>query len=194
MTKVKICGITDKETLLKICQLKVDYVGFVFAKSPRQITPEKAAAISEVVPKTIKKVGVFVSPTIAEVIQIATTAKLDVIQIHGKVPKGSLPLPVIIAQSPDKKDFNCCADYLLLDAPAGKYAGGNGTIFDWKKIEVAKIDKTNLFIAGGLNSQNVTAAIAYFSPFAVDVSSGVETGGKKDLAKITAFIQKVKTN
>ena len=83
-------------------------------------------------------------------------------------------------------------DFLLLDAPPTKYMGGNGQRFDWSAVAVQQLEKEKLWLAGGLTAENVGEAIAYFHPKVVDVSSGVETDGKKDLAKISAFCEAVR--
>ena len=204
MTKVKICGLTDQAMVEATVLAGADYLGFVFAKSKRQIAPEQVLAITQAVPKKVKKVGVFVSPSLAEVTKIAEIAQLDLLQIHGvfKAELQASPLPIIQSfdgQSPRLKNQikRSTANFILLDAPVTneRYAGGNGKTFHWQSVtpELQTLLKTRqTFIAGGLNPQNVKAARAFFSPFAVDVSSGVETNGQKDIQKIRAFIQAVK--
>lgn len=205
MTKVKICGLTDQAMVDATVLAGADYLGFVFAKSKRQVTPEQVLAITKNVPKRVKKVGVFVSPSLTEVIHIAKIAQLDLLQIHGEwkeEQQQASPLPIIQSfngQSPSLKKQIETSDtaFILLDAPITneKYAGGNGKTFHWQSVTPAlqSILKTRrTFIAGGLNQQNVKEAITFFTPFAVDVSSGVETNGQKDIQKIRAFIQAVK--
>lgn len=204
MTKVKICGLMDQAMVEATVLAGADYLGFVFAKSKRQMTPEQVWTITQNVPKEVKKVGVFVSPSLAEVTQIAEIAQLDLLQIHGEFKEELLasPLPIIQSfngQSSSLKNQieTSLTDFILLDAPVTneKYAGGNGKTFHWQSVtpELQALLKTRqTFIAGGLDPQNVKAALTFFSPFAVDVSSGVETNGQKDIQKIRAFIQAVK--
>lgn len=194
MVKVKICGLKDQETVDAACQLGADYLGFVFAKSKRQVSPEMVAAITANVPKTVKKVGVFVSPTIEELAETVKIAGLDLIQIHQQVPAGPYPVPVILAENGETSTgaLPMGADYLLLDAPPKEFVGGNGQAFDWLAVDPESLPKDRLIIAGGLNAANVAAAVAHFQPLAVDVSSGVESQGQKDIQKIKEFIEIVK--
>lgn len=198
--KVKICGITTVEAAEHAVAAGADFIGFVFADSKRRIDKQKAKEIASVLPSTIKKVGVFVNESPETIEDIAKTVRLDYVQLHGdESPEycQQLSYPVIKAfQVKAKSDFNDIAAYpcayYLLDSPAGKYRGGNGETFDW---ELAK-DVTNLegkvILAGGLHAGNVQQAIAEVHPIGVDVSSGVETDGAKDLEKITAFIREAK--
>ena len=195
MVKIKICGLMDQVTVEAVCAFGVDYLGFVFAKSKREVQPEFVAQITKNVPQTIKKVGVFVSPTLEQVNDIVQRAHLDVVQIHGELTFERCGVPMIQAKSGDAQlNSSTIADYLLLDAPPQEYYGGNGTTFAWEQVNPAQLPQERLFIAGGLTAQNVNQAIAYFQPYAVDVSSSVETEGKKDLAKIQQFIASVKEN
>lgn len=210
MTKVKICGLTQARHVEAAVAAGADYLGFVFAKSRRLITPASVKEITHHVPQTVHKVGVFVQPTFAEIKAAYVNAGISHVQLHGQLTDSvqqaltegafqQLHLSVIHAfngESPDlhKELAGSKADFVLLDAPADTtgYAGGNGRAFNWSVVaKKAQIDKP-LFIAGGLHQGNVQQAIQYFSPFAVDVSSGVETNGEKDAKKITTFIRKVK--
>ena len=205
MTKVKICGLMDQVTVDETVQAGADYLGFVFAKSKRNITPEKVRAITRNVPEKVKIVGVFVSPSLEELQAVIRIAKLDLVQIHGELfPEivSCIAIPVIQSfdgQSPELASLlaSSIADFYLLDAPITNeaYAGGNGKTFDWQKISSEsqkQLKKKLFFIAGGLTQDNVTEAIQLFEPFAVDVSSSVETDGVKDVTKIKAFIKAVK--
>ena len=194
MTKVKICGLMDKQTVDEVCRLGADYVGFVFAKSKREVSSEQVRLLTEDVPSSIKKVGVFVSPTIGQLQMVIEKAGLDLVQIHGGFPEGTCSVPMIQAKSVKGNERNLAttADFLLLDAPPKEYYGGNGEPFSWETIQPNTLSQEKLFVAGGLTVANVQQAIAYFQPFGVDVSSGVETNGVKDLAKIQAFINQVK--
>ncbi|KIL48825.1 phosphoribosylanthranilate isomerase [Jeotgalibacillus alimentarius] len=194
---VKICGLMNKQDVTAAVDSGADYLGFVFADSKRRVTPEHAARISTGVPEHVLKVGVFVNPTKEEVEETVRVAKLDLIQLHGEEsPKfcQAMQKPVIKAFSiRSDSDINQFKAYdvkhILTDAPGGKYRGGSGHTFDWT---VLKGGSAEIFLAGGLTPENVSAAIRETSPIGVDVSSGVETDGKKDHSKIHAFIKEAK--
>lgn len=193
MTKIKICGLMDQEMVEATCQLGADYLGFIFAKSKREMLPREVKRITKNVPEQIKKVGVFVSPTEEEVKRVIQESELDLVQIHGDFCMKEYGVPVIQAKSVEQSiTIQTTADFLLLDAPPKEFYGGNGETFSWEEINPSELPKEKLIIAGGLTSQNVQQALAYFQPMGVDVSSGVETDGKKDRQKIQAFIEKVK--
>ena len=192
MTKVKICGLSTKEAVKTAVSAGADYIGFVFAPSKRQVTLEQAAELAEIIPSHIQKVGVFVSPSLAELLEAVDKVGLDFVQVHGQVVDKlfeNLPCASIQAVQVDGNGHvpNSQADYLLFDAPVA----GSGQTFDWGQLDTTGLAQP-FFIAGGLNEDNVARAIQHFSPFAVDVSSGVETDGQKDHEKIRRFIERVK--
>ena len=192
MTKVKICGLSTKETVETAVSAGADYIGFVFAPSQRQVTLEQAAELAEIIPSHIQEVGVFVSPSLAELLEAVDKVGLDFVQVHGQVVDKlfeNLPCGSIQAVQVDGDGHvpNSQADYLLFDAPVA----GSGQTFDWGRLDTTELAQP-FFIAGGLNEDNVEEAIQHFSPFAVDVSSGVETNGQKDHEKIRRFIERVK--
>ena len=192
MTKVKICGLSTKGAVETAVSAGVDYIGFVFAPSKRQVTLEEATELAELIPADVKKVGVFVSPSRAQLLEAIDKVGLDLVQIHGQVPDdlfNNLPCASIQAVQVDGEGHvpNSQADYLLFDAPEA----GSGQTFDWGQLDTTGLAQP-FFIAGGLNEDNVEDAIQYFTPFAVDVSSGVETDGQKDYEKIRRFIERVK--
>ena len=192
MTKVKICGLSTKEAVKTAVSAGADYIGFVFAPSKRQVTLEQAAELAKFIPSHIQKVGVFVSPSRAELLEAIDKVGLDFVQVHGQVVDKlfeNLPCGSIQAVQVDGNGHvpNSQADYLLFDAPVA----GSGQTFDWGQLDTAELSQP-FFIAGGLNEDNVARAIQHFSPFAVDVSSGVETDGQKDHEKIRRFIERVK--
>ena len=192
MTKVKICGLSTKEAVKTAVSAGADYIGFVFAPSKRQVTVEQATELAKFIPSHIQKVGVFVSPSRAELLEAVDKVGLDFVQVHGKVVDKlfeNLPCGSIQAVQVDEGGHvpNSQADYLLFDAPVA----GSGQTFDWGQLDTTELAQP-FFIAGGLNEDNVARAIQYFSPFAVDVSSGVETNGQKDHEKIRRFIERVK--
>ena len=192
MTKVKICGLSTKEAVEVAVSAGADYIGFVFAPSKRQVTLEQATELAMIIPTNVNKVGVFVSPSRAELLEAIEKVGLDLVQVHGQVVDKlfeNLPCGSIQAVQVDGDGHvpNSQADYLLFDAPVA----GSGQTFDWGQLDTTELAQP-FFIAGGLNEDNVARAIQHFSPFAVDVSSGVETDGQKDHEKIRRFIERVK--
>jgi len=185
MTRIKFCGLREREHVEAAVRL-ADYIGFVFAKSKRQVTLEEAARLRRDIPSTVQVVGVFVSPTYQQVTDAVEQVALDLVQIHGVIPDGELPVPVIQAiPVTDIAEIEQQTEYLLVDAPVA----GSGETFDWSRDIQA--DRP-LFIAGGLTAGNVGEAIKRYHPFAVDVSSGIETDGRKDPIKMQAFADAVK--
>ena len=192
MTKVKICGLSTKEAVKTAVSAGADYIGFVFAPSKRQVTVEQAIELAKFIPSHIQKVGVFVSPSRADLLEAIEKVGLDLVQVHGQVVDKlfeNLPCGSIQAVQVDGNGHvpNSQADYLLFDAPVA----GSGQTFDWGRLDTTGLAQP-FFIAGGLNEDNVAGAIQHFSPYAVDVSSGVETNGQKDHEKIRRFIERVK--
>ena len=164
-----------------------DYIGFVFAPSKRQISFETALNLKGLLKPQIKSVGVFVNADVAEIQRAFDRGIIDMAQLHGAETSeyiSRLKMPVIKAVNVgDKTPEN--ADYLLFD----NGAGGTGEAFDW-----ALLPKTTkqFFLAGGLRPDNVAQAIRVTRPFAVDVSSGVETEGVKDAVKIREFMRRAR--
>ena len=192
MTKVKICGLSNIEAVKTAVSAGADYIGFVFAPSKRQVTLEQAAELAKFIPSHIQKVGVFVSPSRAELLEAVDKVGLDFVQVHGQVVDKlfeNLPCGSIQAVQVDEGGHvpNSQADYLLFDAPVA----GSGQTFDWGQLDTTELAQP-FFIAGGLNEDNVARAIQHFSPYAVDVSSGVETDGQKNHEKIRRFIERAK--
>ena len=192
MTKVKICGLSTKEAVKTAVLAGADYIGFVFAPSKRQVTVEQATELAKFIPSHIQKVGVFVSPSREELLEAIEKVGLDLVQVHGQVADDlfeDLPCASIQAVQVDWDGHvpNSQADYLLFDAPVA----GSGQTFDWGQLDTTELAQP-FFIAGGLNEDNVEEAIQHFTPYAVDVSSGVESNGQKDHEKIRRFIERVK--
>lgn len=192
MTKVKICGLSTKEAVETAVSAGADYIGFVFAPSKRQVTLEEATELAKFIPVNVKKVGVFVSPSRAQLLEAIDKVSLDLIQVHGQVADDlfeDLPCASIQAVQVDGNGHvpNSQADYLLFDAPVA----GSGQTFDWGQLDTSGLAQP-FFIAGGLKEENVAKAIQHFTPYAVDVSSGVETDGQKDQEKIRRFIERAK--
>lgn len=198
--KVKICGIRDLETAQYAIRQGADALGFVFAESKRRVTREHAKEIIANIPLNVMKVGVFVNEKADVIEDIVEEIGLTAVQLHGdEAPEDCLSysVPVIKALSISSEDdiqkiaeYPC--EYILLDSPKGKYRGGNGIAFDWELLKSGLPKNKKIILAGGLQSKNVEEAIKKATPYMVDVSSGVETDGKKDLVKIKSFINKAK--
>ncbi len=198
--KVKICGMTRTEDIEAVNRFLPDYVGFVFAPSRRMVSPEKAAELISNLDKRIKKVGVFVNHSENEVKRIAEKCSLDVLQFHGNETSQYCSrfkheiwkaLGINDTQSLDAlKQY--CVDGILLDTVLNGVCGGTGQTFDWSIAEEFS-KEYRIILAGGLNQDNVIEAISKIKPFCVDVSSGVESKGIKDPAKIYEFIKAAKS-
>ncbi len=198
MVKIKICGLSRECDIDFANEAKLDYVGFVFANSRRKITKEQAYILKKKLNSDIKTVGVFVNEDINFILELLNENIIDIIQLHGhEDEKYMLELkrktdnPIIKAITVDKKDFisnfsTTFADYLLLDSGAG----GTGVKFDWNLLD--KEIKKPFFLAGGIDAENVEQAIKLINPFAIDISSGVETNGYKDRYKILDIVRRVK--
>ena len=190
----------EKEHVEIAVRAGADAIGFVFAPSKRKITIEKAHELAKVVPSGVWKIGVFVNPTIEELITAIQQVPLDYIQYHGQETPESVQtnnLPSIKALSvQDEVDVlrakQYVTDYYLFDAPGSDFQGGSGTVFDWKLMEANQIPTEKIILAGGLNPDNVKEAIERVNPYMVDVSSGVERNGSKDTELIQSFIRAVK--
>jgi phosphoribosylanthranilate isomerase len=195
-TRLKICGITNKEDAIMVSNLGADALGFVFAESKRKITPERAKEIVKILPPFITTVGIFMDKALQEVNEICEYAFLDAVQLHGnespeycdkvkrKVIKG------ILVTANDRKERllfkmkNYTVSAFILDP-----GRGSGKVFDWK---IAKGIEKPIIIAGGLTPDNVKQVIRDLHPYGVDVSTGVEKDyGKKDSEKVEKFITEV---
>ncbi|HGH7173117.1 TPA: phosphoribosylanthranilate isomerase [Bacillus wiedmannii] len=199
--KVKICGITDVETAKRACEYGADALGFVFAESKRKVTPELAKEIIQELPANVLKVGVFVNESVEVIQKIADECGLTHVQLHGDEENHQiirLNIPSIkalgVTSESDMKNAQTYeADYILFDSPKEQFHGGNGKKFSWELLaHMPKESREKTILAGGLNALNIEEAIRTIQPYMVDVSSGVETEGKKDLKKIKQFIIKAK--
>lgn len=201
MVKVKICGITNQKDAFAALDAGADALGFVFYNgSPRNIAREDAARIIEQLPPFIQTVGLFVNESIETINNIADLCGLDVIQLHGdETPQfcNSINRRVIkalrikdISSLEPLESFNVAG--MLLDAWSPSEQGGTGRTFNWDIAEIAS-QKKQIILAGGLSPDNVTDAIRKVRPYAVDVSSGVESSpGVKDHMLLRDFIRKAK--
>ena len=213
MTRIKICGLTQIEPALVAGQAGADFLGLVLARSHRQVTPEKGRTLVQAVRGLTTRpavVGVFVNRLAEEVNRIADYCRLDWVQLSGHeswayCQKIKKPIIKVIHVSPSatveevlsnietgyrrlaKKEFVC-----LLDAEVGGAYGGTGQTFDWELARAVSA-RFPVMVAGGLTPTNVGQLLKAVRPWGVDVSSGVETDGQKDLAKIRAFIEAVRT-
>lgn len=198
MTRIKLCGLSRASDIEVANELKPEYIGFVFApKSRRYVTPEQAAALKRLLHPTIKAVGVFVKERPKNIAALLAEGTIDIVQLHGgeteayiKELRALTDKPIIKAFRIDGEQDTVAAqeshaDYVLLDSGGG----GTGTVFDWRLLE--NINRP-YFLAGGLDISNVEEAIKTAKPFAVDVSSGIETAGLKDKNKMAAFVAAVR--
>jgi phosphoribosylanthranilate isomerase len=241
MSSVKICGLQQPETVKAILHLPIDHIGFMFAKSNRQVTPKQAGVMIRAVAERRDSglqapltVGVFVNPTQKELTAVLTEAPLDVVQLHGQespdfcrwikntfshvkvwkvvsvtqvnnLSKNEEANGVAADASTYKKikavaallsPYKEVVDGILLDTFDPVYGGGSGKTFAWDEIppyqDWCRENGIQLLVAGGLQSDNVGELLDAYAPDGVDVSSGVETDGVKDLNKITSFVERVK--
>ena len=204
MTKIKICGNTNPEDADLAVKLGADYLGLIFAESKRKIDIDTAKKIIQSTPEFKNYVGVFMNQPKNEVQEIAEATGIRILQFHGDEPalycksftdKGYQVIKTFhIKDDMSLKrldEYNVFA--FLFDTFAKEEGGGTGKVFDWNLIEDKPFVHDMLFLAGGLNPDNVKAAIQKIHPYAVDVASGVEREpGKKDPEKLKLFIQAVK--
>lgn len=198
--KVKICGLKTLEDIDYINEVLPDFAGFIFAESSRRISFNQAAKMKSKLNKNIKSIGVFVNEKTEKIINAAEEGIIDLIQLHGnednnyiKEIGNKLKLPVIKAFKADSNlkynIENTIADYVLIDSCNKNQFGGTGQLFDWGLIP--ETDK-KIFLAGGLNADNIIRAIKEVNPYCLDINSGVEINGKKDRKKILEVMQIVK--
>lgn len=200
--RVKICGITRSEDLTAACEAGADALGFVFyAKSPRNLSVEQAAALVRALPPFVQSVGLFVDAAPDFVHAVLETVPLDLLQFHGgETPEYcrqfGKPYLKAVRVRPGVDLVKYATDFadaraLLLDAYVAGVPGGTGERFDWRLIP-AGLNKP-IILSGGLNPDNVLEAVQTVQPWAVDVSSGVEAApGIKDAAQVAAFIERAK--
>lgn len=207
---VKICGIATEYDAAAAAAAGADAVGFVFAESPRRVSPADAVRIARTLPSRLDRVGVFVAPSYDEAARTVEAAELNVVQLHGP-PNPALverlrALGCRVAQAVRMRGeddvaiaLNVDADILLLDAFVPGRAGGTGRTFDWRlAAEVVQgleqqRRRLPVVLAGGLTPENVTEAVRTARPQGVDVSSGVELApGRKCPDKMRQFVRKVR--
>jgi phosphoribosylanthranilate isomerase len=202
MTRIKICGLTREQDLRVVANSGVDAIGLVFyEKSPRHVSVQQGVELRRHVLPFVTVVGLFVNPTVNYVHEVLAKLSLDVLQFHGEespefCQQFGKPYLKAIRVKAGVDLVECAARYssaqgLLLDAFVEGTQGGTGESFDWELIPQNL--HLPVILSGGLDAGNVAAAVKQVRPYAVDVSSGVETSkGIKDAAKIAAFIKEVK--
>lgn len=199
MTKIKLCGLQSLNDIIAANAVQPDYIGFVFAKtSKRFVVPQTAEQLRKKLDRKIAVVGVFVNEPVEVVAALLNKGTIDMAQLHGNESEEYITL---LRKKTDKKlikafsvnevknlqaAYACSADYILFDYGSG----GTGKSFDWSILQ--GFDRP-YFLAGGLNINNVSEAVSRLHPYAVDVSSGVETDGRKDDVKMAVFINEVRT-
>ncbi len=197
MTGIKLCGLKRECDIEAVNKLNPDFIGFVFAeKSKRYVDPDGAARLKAKLNKGIKAVGVFVNESPEAVAELLNKGTIDMAQLHGSEDEEYISRLRSLTDKPlikaikvqSKADIEAAdessADYVLLDSGAG-----TGMTFNWQLI---KGIKRPYFLAGGLNPENVAEAVKTLNPYAVDVSSGIETDGLKDEAKMADFVSIVR--
>jgi phosphoribosylanthranilate isomerase len=206
MTRVKICGITNIEDARAACEAGVDAIGLNFyPRSPRALSVEKAVELRAVIPTSIQVYGVFVNADAAEIMEVARTVRLDALQLHGDESPATVAKLANIA--PVFKALRVGPDFSAVtletypgvwgflfdtaDVGPGQY-GGTGRLADWGVAQqVARSHR--VILAGGLNADNVAAAILQVRPYGVDVASGVEASpGAKDHARLREFVREAR--
>ena len=197
MTKIKLCGLSRPCDIEEANALRPDYIGFVFApESRRYVMPWQAAELKGLLSPEIAAVGVFVGEAPETVAELLNSGVIDAAQLHGEENSGYIRQLRQLTDRPLVQAFRIrtardaelagasTADYVLLDSGAG-----TGSVFDWQLVQRIR---RPYFLAGGLNAENVESAVKLLRPFAVDVSSGIETEGRKDRSKMAAFVAAVR--
>jgi phosphoribosylanthranilate isomerase len=220
MTLVKICGLTTADTVQAVSHLPIDYIGFVFAPSKRRVSVNQAAELTDLLHKArgesrrLLSAGVFVNPDWAELVHTVRSVELDVVQLHGdETPELCRrvqeelgvsvfkSLSIATGQTAGEtasrlEPYRGTIETLLLDTYDPAAGGGTGKTFDWGTIPAYRAwtqqAGMKLMVAGGLHPDNVAELLDQYAVDGVDVSSGVETDGVKDIIKIQTFVERVK--
>ena len=202
MVKVKICGITNMEDAKIAVKLGADALGFVFASSPRRISEDRAYEIIRELPPFTLSVGVFVNDQLTRVNQIIKKCNLNIVQFHGDESpdycghfEGMKVIKAFRVRNSDSLRVlsNYRVDGFLLDTYIEGKMGGTGVSFDWDLVRLLKDFREPIILSGGLSPDNVAEAVKMVKPYAVDVSTGVEsTPGKKDPQLVKEFIRRAK--
>jgi phosphoribosylanthranilate isomerase len=207
VTRIKVCGIMNQSELLQAALAGADGVGFVVEidDSRHRLSAKDAADLIKMVPLFTKSVAVIAPEDVEEAVQLAELIGADVLQVHGSLSVADLAelkgrvAQKLVAALPASSDLNeirsyaASADAILLDTLSNGKLGGTGAVHDWNKsAKIVECLKVPVILAGGLNPCNVAAAVEKVRPYAVDASSGLETGGKKDQQKILSFVREVR--
>jgi phosphoribosylanthranilate isomerase len=191
--RIKICGLKRPEDIEYANILKPDYIGFVFAGTKRKITPDTAEILKSKLDKDIKAVGVFVNEPVENIIDMLEKDIIDIAQLHGDETEEDIQYIQAVTSKQvikavkvrDRYDveawLDSSADYLLFDSGAG-----SGQVFSWELL--GDVDR-EFFLAGGLTPDNIKEAAETVKPFALDLSSGVETDGVKDFDKMKNIME-----
>ena len=202
MIKIKICGMTNLEDALFAANAGVDAVGFIFAPSPRQVTPETVRAISLALPPSVMRVGVFVNEAPERVNALARECNLDAVQLHGdEAPEDCRKIEAQVIKAiriknngsiPDLSAYEPIVSAFLFDTYSPNQRGGTGIPFDWTVLKTLSTT-AHVMISGGLNADTLPLLLKTFTPYAVDLSSGVESApGKKDHEKILEIVKLIR--
>lgn len=201
MSKIKICGLTRLNDVSIVNDSNPDYIGFVFAKSKRYVSLDTARALRSRIKKNIKSVGVYVNESIGNIIKACDQNVIDIIQLHGDEDNDYISS---LRNNTDKEIIKCIrvkdendiisakddtSDFILFDTYSKDEYGGTGNTFDWSLI---KNFEKPFFLGGGLNSDNIASLITTYKPYCVDISSGVESYGVKDISKVNDVIRLVR--
>ncbi|MDR2536005.1 MAG: phosphoribosylanthranilate isomerase [Treponema sp.] len=198
MPKIKICGLFREQDAAFVNEAEPDYIGFVFAKSRRQVSPVEALRLREKLKDSIIPIGVFADFPIEEIASLYRDGVIGIAQLHGEEDEAYIAELKACCASPVIKAFQGAdlggdhrpertrADYVLFDSGAG----GTGMRFDWSPLQDLRLSKP-WFIAGGVTVDTIAAAAA-LNPYGIDVSSGAETNGVKDRDKIIRLVRQVK--
>jgi phosphoribosylanthranilate isomerase len=198
-TKIKICGLSRAEDARYANICRPDYVGFIFAPSRRRIGCERARELRKALNPEITCVGVFVNENVQKVALLCKAGTIDMVQLHGDEDEEYIRTLRDMVNAPIIKTVHvgeelilpdATPNYFLFDTLTADVRGGSGKTFRWDAVKGYRGD---YFLAGGLNNSNVEAAIQMLNPFCVDVSTGVETDGRKDVGKMSELVRKVRS-
>ncbi|MDO5560294.1 MAG: phosphoribosylanthranilate isomerase [Oscillospiraceae bacterium] len=198
--KLKLCGIRSSEDIEYMNEFRPDYIGYVFAPSPRRITPKHARKLNKKLAIGIRSAGVFVNEPVDELIDAVKISGVDVIQLHGdetreyiselrKLTDKKIWKAVRVRDSSDIVRADMFgADALVLDSYSRSRYGGTGKTSDWDVISNIRIS-TPFFMAGGIDTSNLSNCVSEIDPYGIDISGGIETDGHKDHEKIKQIMK-----
>ena len=204
MTRVKICGITNYDDAAMAADLGADALGFIFAPSPRMVSPDRAREIITKLPAFVKSVGVFVNEDNDRITDIIDYCGIDIVQLHGDespeicesfMPRAVKALKIRGDNTPEEyTEYKGKVKAFLLDTYSEKAAGGTGKTFNWDIAIRIKNLGVPVILAGGLDASNIREAVQKVRPYAVDVSSRIEERpGKKDHGKMKELFERLES-